>query len=202
MKTAIATTTRSDVTARLLISLGGIIAFAVLTGLAAQVRFYLPNNPVPVTLQTTIVLLAGLSLGARLGAASMLLYLALGVAGGQLFALQSETMDLLGWRYFWGPTGGFLVGFLLAQPLVGHLSRQRHFRGALAGTLAGTAMIFAAGLLWLGVWLNAGVVETLEIGLLPFLLPGLIKTLLVLGIAPLALRYLRPVFGPTGQPGT
>lgn len=194
MKTATAISTRSDAT-QILLSLGGIVAFALLTGLASHVRYYVPDNPVPVTLQTTIVLLAGLSLGGRLGLASMLMYLAIGVAAGQMFALQNETMELLGWQYLWGPTGGFLVGFVLAQPVVGYLSRQRRFAGALWATLAGTLIIFAAGLLWLGIWAGTGPARTLEIGLLPFLLPGLVKTLIVLGIAPLALRYLRPIFG-------
>ena len=187
-----------DFTTSLVINLLGVIGFALAAGLASHAKIYLANTPVPITLQSTVVLLAGLTLGSRLGMASMLLYLALGAAGAQMFALQNETMEGLGWKYFWGPTGGYLVGFLLAQPLVGYLSRTRQFTGAFWGTLAGTGVIFAVGLLWLGIWLNQGLSETIEMGLLPFLVPGLIKTMVVLGIAPLALSHARPIF--CGQP--
>ena len=91
----------------------GVIGFALLTALGAAVRIPLPFTPVPITLQTLFVLLAGVTLGPRLGAASMAFYLLLGTAGYHVFA-GSERCGL---QTIFGPTGGYLLGFLLAQPL-------------------------------------------------------------------------------------
>jgi biotin transport system substrate-specific component len=147
----------------------GVVGFALLTTVAAQIRFYLPESPVPVTLQTLIVLLAGMTLGPRLGTASMAFYLLLGACGYHVFAGPA-------WQaaYLIGPTGGYLLGFVLAQPVIGWLAhRDDRWPGILAAALVGSAIIFAAGLLWLQVWMQTTVPQTLAMGLWPFI-PGLV----------------------------
>ena len=91
-----------------------VAAAAALTGLAAQVS--IPLVPVPVTLQTFTVLLAGAALGPLRGGASMLLYLAVGAAGVPWFAEQNSGIAL--------PTFGYIVGFVVAAAVVGGLARR------------------------------------------------------------------------------
>ncbi|HUU85137.1 MAG TPA: biotin transporter BioY [Phycisphaerae bacterium] len=156
-------------TRRLLVQVAGVVAFAGLTAVASQIRLYLPGTPVPVTLQTLVVLLAGMTLGPWLGMAGMAFYLLLGICGYHVFAGDA-------WQsaYLFGPTGGYLLGFVLAQPVIGLLTRRGGGWGALlAAALAGNAIIFAAGLTWLHLWSGASALATLTMGLWPFV-PGLI----------------------------
>src|SRR5262245_52763921 len=95
-----------------------VIGFALLTWAGAKVAVPLPFTPVPGTLQTLAVLLAGAMLGARAGAASQMAYLVMGLAGLPVFALPGA-----GPAYFLGPTGGYLVGFILAAWRHGSLPR-------------------------------------------------------------------------------
>jgi len=123
-----------------------VVGFAIFTALCAKVRISLPFTPVPITMQTFAVLSAGLLLGRTLGSASMALYLMLGVAGLPLFSLGG------GLSYLAGPTGGYLIGFLLAAYLIGCLTERgwdRSYRRCLAAMLAGELAIYLPGLLWL-----------------------------------------------------
>lgn len=171
---------------RVWVQAAGVVGFALLTAVGAQLRFYLPGNPVPVTLQTLVVLTAGMTLGPWLGTVSMMFYLLLGVSGYHVFAGPA-------WEsaYLFGPTGGYLVGFVLAQPLIGWLTRRGTggWGGILTAALAGNAIIFAAGLVWLHAWSQASAIETLALGLWPFV-PGLI---LKTGAATAGGRALQPV---------
>lgn len=124
-------------------------AFAALT--FAGARIVIPTLPVPMTLQTSFVLLAGALLGPRLGALSQLVYLAVGALGAPVFAAGG------GWGYFAGPTGGYLVGFPLGAWLCGlvvHariLQRNRLESRMLAGMLVGLVAIFGLGIAWLAI---------------------------------------------------
>ncbi len=159
--------------------------FAVLTAAGAQVSVPLPGTPVPMTLQTLAVLLAGVVLGPGWGIASMLLYLLAGSVGYHVFALgRGEATVLL------GPTGGYLVGFVLAQPVLGLLAARcvrlagLKRRLALAATLlAGNATVFACGLAGLMIALGCTFRTAVAVGLLPFV-PGLaLKTAIATEIA-------------------
>src|ERR687885_66593 len=97
-----------------------VVAAAALTALCAQISFYLPGNPVPVTLQTFAVLLSGAALGANRGAAALGLYVLLGVVGLPVYADGKHGMDIIT-----GVTGGYLVGFLIAGYVVGRLAERR-----------------------------------------------------------------------------
>ena len=100
-----------------------VIGFALLTAVAAQITIPLPWTPVPVTGQTFAVLVAGAALGWRRGAASQLLYVAMGAVGLPFYADGAS-----GWDGLSGATGGYLVGFVIAAALVGALAERRHDR--------------------------------------------------------------------------
>ena len=152
----------------------GVGLFCLLTILGAMVRVPLPGTPVPMTLQTAVVLFAGVALGARLGAFSQLLYLAIGLAGVPVFA-DSGT----GPQYVFGATGGYLLGFLIVPIVVGRLTaRSNGLKPTLAAAAVGTILIFTLGVGWLAI--SAGSVWTaLEQGLLPFWLGAVLKCGLV-----------------------
>jgi biotin transport system substrate-specific component len=164
----------------LLLMVGG----SFLIALGAQVAVRLPFTPVPVTGQTFAVLLVGFALGARRGAASILLYLLEGGLGLPFFAGAKS-----GWAAFSGPTGGYLVGFVFAAALTGFLAERgwdRSFHTTLLGMLLGSTVIFAGGVPWLAqfvgwkaVWMQ---------GLLPFLPGDGLKALLAAALLPTAWR--------------
>jgi len=191
-----------DVSSNALLRVAGAVGFALATALAAQVAIPLPGTPVPITLQTAVVLLAGLTLGPWLGAASMAFYLLLGAAGHHVFALQGDALTDWGLGYLVGSTGGYLVGFVLAQPVIGLLTRSSIARPMTLGRvgttviaiMAGNAVIFACGLLWLGLWLQSDLVTTLQMGLIPFLPGMMIKSVLALAAAGLILPRIRNRF--------
>jgi biotin transport system substrate-specific component len=170
-----------------------VLAFALATALAAQIRIPLPSTPVPITLQTAAVLLAGVTLGARLGTISMALYVGLGVVGYSVFATGRLGLESLA-----GPTAGYLLGFVAAQWVLGALTRpgQGGALRTLSALLAGHAVVFAFGLAWLSVWGGYGPHETIEKGLAPFLAGTVIKTLASWPLALLALRGLRGGLDP------
>ncbi len=147
--------------------------FACLTALGALVQ--IPMWPVPITLQVLFVLLSGLVLGSRLGALSQMEYLAIGFAGAPVFTQgKSGLIALL------GPTGGYLVGFVLGAYLAGlvaeSIARPGRVRFFVAG-LVGTAGIYLCGMVWLATWFAIGrgtnwIVElgsAWQFGVLPFL---------------------------------
>ena len=152
----------------------GVGLFCLLTILGAMVRVPLPGTPVPMTLQTAVVLFAGVALGARLGACSQLLYLAIGLAGVPVFADSGA-----GLQYVFGATGGYLLGFLIVPIVVGRLTaRSSGLKPTLAAAAVGTILIFTLGVGWLAI--STGSVWTaLEQGLLPFWLGAVLKCGLV-----------------------
>ncbi len=171
---------------RVWIQAAGVLGFALLTAAGAMVRIPLPGTPVPFTLQTLFVVLAGLTLGTRLGLASMGFYLLLGMTGYHVFAAASWGAGTI-----LGPTGGYLLGFVLAQPVLGHITRPARggLPALLAAACAGNAVIFGAGLIWLHLWMHTSLAATLTMGLAPFV-PGLIvKTLAAVAAG----RFLQPV---------
>jgi biotin transport system substrate-specific component len=157
-----------------------VIGFALLTWAGARITVPLPFTPVPGTLQTLSVLLAGALLGARAGAASQAAYLVMGLAGLPVFALPGS-----GPAYLLGPTGGYLVGFVAAAWVTGSVCRalRRHGApGAFCGFLAGSAALYACGLAWLTVHLGGDVRAAVGAGLVPFLLFDVAKIALAVAI--------------------
>ncbi len=173
-----------------------VVAGAALVALAAQVVIPLPFTPVPITGQTFAVVLVGASLGALLGTASLLLYVAVGLAGAPIYAERTS-----GWEVLSGPTGGYLVGFVLAAALTGWLAQRRwdrRFSSSVAAMLTGNVVIFALGLLWLSHVLGTGLKATLEAGLYPFVVGDLLKLYLAGALLPGAWRLVERARG--GRP--
>jgi len=125
-----------------------VVTFALLTAVGARVE--IPHSPVPFTLQTFFVLLAGGLLGARKGSLSMALYLALGIVGFPVFSSAS-----FGVLALVGPTGGYLLSFPLAAYVVGAIiGDRRSMLWILAAMTAGLVCIFGLGTLQL--WIVTG----------------------------------------------
>ena len=129
------------------------ITLAVLGSLAlwASAKIQVPFYPVPATMQTFVVLVIGMTFGWRLGGATFALYLAEGSLGLSVFAGTPEKG--LGLAYMMGPTGGYLLGMLLATVVVGWLAQRgwdRRILTAAAAMLIGSAVIYLPGLAWLG----------------------------------------------------
>lgn len=164
------------------------VVLAGVTGLSAQLRFYLPWSPVPLTAQTCAVLISAVVLGKWWGGISQSLYLAIGLAGFPWFAGFNS-----GLGYVMGATGGYLIGFVLAAFLLGYLVdarvRNRRF-STLFGwmLLANFAIIYGCGLTYLYFWSLAHGVAVDFIGLLmmgavPFIAGDLVKIGLASGFS-------------------
>ena len=164
---------------------GAVVLGTALVTLAAQISVPLPGTPVPMTLQPLAVLLVGGLLGARLGAASLVLYLTLGIAG---LPVLTPTVPLFGIARLLGPTGGYLLAYPVAAFAVGALVRDgREWRRVALGVLAGLALIHLGGLAQLMI-LTGSLEGAARLGTLPFLLGDLGK----LGVATAVLTKLTP----------
>lgn len=161
----------------LLLKASAVCLWVILTGAAAQMKIWLPFTPVPMTLQTGVVMLGGLLLG-KYGFFAQVAYVILGGIGLPLFAV-----DLPGVKAVWGPTGGYLVGFIFASYLtyrfVHHGWNQLRFSQKFFRLLAISLVIFAPGVLVLAKTMNVSIARALEMGFYPFILGDLLKTLLV-----------------------
>jgi biotin transport system substrate-specific component len=146
MNDAVVSKASSRVENKLLTQAMWIAAFATLTALGARVE--IPNHPVPYTLQTFFVLLAGAMLGARNGAISMILYLALGAIGLPVFSSGG-----FGVLKFVGPTGGYLLAFPVVAAVVGLFTESyKSYFGIVASMFAGLMILFLAGTLHLNAF--------------------------------------------------
>ncbi len=155
-----------------------VLAIAGSLVLVASAKVQIPFYPVPMTLQTLAVLVIGMAYGWKLGGATVALYLAQGAMGLPVFAGTPEKG--IGLAYMVGPTGGFLMGFLLAAVAVGFLAQRGWDRNILttAGTmLIGNAVIYIPGLLWLGAVLGFDK-PILQYGITPFLMGDVFKLVL------------------------
>jgi biotin transport system substrate-specific component len=123
-----------------------VISFSILTAISAQIS--IPIKPVPFTLQTMIVLLAGAFLGAKNGAYSQLLYLFIGAIGFPVFA---QTADgTMGFARLIGPTGGYLIVFPIAAYLVGLLTeKNQKYLTVIISMFAAELVVIAFGTLYL-----------------------------------------------------
>lgn len=157
--------------------------------LAAKVQ--VPMWPVPVTMGTFAVLSLGAAYGPRLGLATVLLYMALGALGADVFA--GSTAAENGIAYMMGGTGGYLAGYVLATALLGAFARAGWDRSAgrmALAMLAGNVVIYVPGLLWLGA-LYGWQEPILQWGLWPFLVGDALKLALAAMLFPAAWRLLR-----------
>lgn len=169
---------------------------ALLTVLGAQISIPVPPSPVPVTGQTLAVVIAGASLGARRGAASQLLYIALGLLL-PVYADGAQGFDVI-----WGATGGYLVGFVVAAGLIGWLAEHgADRRPALAflAFCAGQLAVFGIGVPWLKVSTGMTWSDAFHDGFAIFIVGGIIKALVGAGVIPAVWRAVRGWERRTGR---
>ena len=178
-----------------------IALFAALVVVGAYIA--VPIGPVPVTLQTMFVLLAGILGGRAVGLASISVYLVLGAIGLPVFS-----GGIGGFAHFAGPTGGFLISWLVAAPLAGFFAdkgfsdasddektTKRQLGWIIVGGVAGTLCLYAIGLPYLKAVLQITWTRAFSVGLLPFIPGDLIKivSVAILGnlFAPPVRQFLR-----------
>ncbi len=155
------------------IALFKVLVFTLLTSVGALIAVPLPPDGVPMTLQTLMVVLAALCIGPRLGAISMVLYVLIGMLGAGVFAQGEKGLGVI-----LGQTGGFLVGFIACQPVIGAIVKDKHnvargWLALIAGVLAGHAVIFAIGVPWFGIVNHYSVDLALAGSFYPYL-PGMV----------------------------
>jgi len=157
----------------------------------AQLAIPLPFTPVPITGQSFAVLLIGIFFGSRLGAATVLAYLAEGAAGLPFFAEGTGGVGV-----FAGPTGGYLIGFVFASYCAGFLAEKEWDRKVWTAGLAmflSSFVIFAFGVAWLSSFIGFG--KALEFGFFPFLPGDVFKTVVAALLLPQGWKY----FGKRSQ---
>lgn len=170
--------------AGVLTNIGLALGMAVLTGLLAQIKIAIPFSPVPITGQTFAVLVAGVMLGRYYGGASQLIYVVLGTAGVPWFNGGTGGFTSLA-----GPTGGYLIGFIVAAFVVGFITdkyvKARNFFPMLGVMLlANFGIIYVFGLFQLSIYLNVfkgaptGLIDVLKMGAIPFIVGDVIKAVL------------------------
>jgi len=157
---------------RSLVRILALFSFVILTALGAYVRIPLPFTPVPITLQTFFVLLSGAALGKRWDPASQVSYLCLGAVGLPVFSGAAS-----GTAYLFGPTGGYLIGFVVSSWIVGVvLQKRRNLTGTLLALALGSlAGIYFFGILGLCLFSKCSFSQGLTWGMLPFIPGDLIK---------------------------
>jgi biotin transport system substrate-specific component len=162
-----------------LIAIGALFIF-----LTAKIAIPVPGSPVPITGQTFGVLLVGGALGFRRGAASIALYILIGLVGLPFFAEGKGGVSVI-----LGATGGYLVGFLVAGSVVGRLAElgwDRRIIGALGAMVIGNVVIYLVGVPWLMAVAHYDLATGIAKGLTPFLIGDAIKLILAAAAFPAA----------------
>jgi biotin transport system substrate-specific component len=145
--------------------------------LAISSKVKIPFYPVPMTMQTLVVLLLGVTLGWKLGVATVTLYLIEGIIGLPVFSGTPEKG--VGLVYFSGPTMGYLIGFLFAVFFAGFFKFNKNLLIKFLQLIFSLSFIYILGILWLGA-LIGWEKPLFQIGMQPFLLAELFKVLIVL----------------------
>ena len=163
-----------------------VLSFAVITALCSKLS--LEIGPIPVTMQTFSVVLAGVLLGSKRGALSQVAYLAGGLAGIPWFSRGG------GLTYIMSPTFGFIVGFIVAAYIIGRLAEKgwdRKVGTAMLAMLMGNVFLYLFGLLWLVRFV--GTEAVLAVGLYPFVVGDLLKILLAGLALPLGWKFINKI---------
>ncbi len=159
---------------RVIKSLLAIILGSLALTISAKIK--IPFYPVPMTMQTFVVLFLGVSLGYKIGLASVGLYLLEGIAGLPVFSNSPEKG--VGLIYFTGPTMGYLIGFLTAGYLASKVDNKDNFLMVLVKLTVATSTIYILGLLWLGTLIGWDK-PIIALGAQPFLLAAIFKIVLL-----------------------
>jgi biotin transport system substrate-specific component len=168
-----------------LISITLVALFAALTAAGTFIAIPIPLSPVPIVLQNLFALLSGLILGPFLGAAAVGLYLIAGAIGIPVFAGASG-----GYRHIIGPTGGFLIGYLLCAFVAGliagkpDIEKKRHIIFIAIAAFAGLLAVYVPGVIRLKFALNASWTRAIAAGFIPFIIGDTIKGIIAVIVAP------------------
>ena len=155
----------------------------ILITISAKVK--IPFYPVPMTMQTFVILLIGITLGYKIGLATVALYLFEGIIGLPVFASTPEKG--LGIIYFVGPTMGYLIGFLVAVYFSGSFRYDKGIINTFFKLIFSVSFIYILGLIWLGLLIGWDK-PVFKLGVQPFLLAELFKMLLLLFLTPSLLK--------------
>ena len=144
--------------------------------LAASSKIKIPFYPVPMTMQTLVVLFLGITLGWKLGLATIALYLFEGIIGLPVFSGTPEKGS--GIIYFFGPTMGYLLGFVFAAMLCGIFKFNKNITSNFLKLILSVSVIYVLGVIWLGTLIGWDK-PIIELGVTPFLLAELFKVALL-----------------------
>lgn len=157
-----------------IVRVGGIGIFSVLTALGAFIYIPLPFTPVPITLQTLFVLLAGMILG-KDGALSQLSYLLMGSLGVPIFAVAGSGILSV--------TTGYLLGFVLAAWIVGKFFHKMiSLLGEFFILAVADGLILLMGSIWLSLFIKLDIIKAFQLGAVPFILGDVLKIFLAISV--------------------
>lgn len=161
--------------------------FVTLISFSARISFPFPFTPVPVTLQTLFVLLAGLLLGPVDAFLALVIYLVIGAAGVPVFSKGA------GVAYLLGPTGGFLISFPMAAFMCGFIFKNAGFRiwGAIIGSVLALILIYALGAMQLAVVMKKSFLASLTLAVFPFIPADIAKAVVAVIVASSIKRRLQ-----------
>ena len=165
------------------LSLISIIGTIFIT-ISAKIK--IPFYPVPMTMQTFAILLIGITLGYKIGVATVALYLLEGIIGLPVFA--GTPVKGVGFVYFTGPTMGYLIGFLFATFIAGYLNLKTNMFSVFLKLILSVSIIYVLGILWLGNLIGWDK-PLLQLGVIPFLLAELFKISLLTVLTKKIIRF-------------
>ena len=157
---------------------------SILLTISAKIK--IPFYPVPMTMQTFVVLLMGIAFGWKIGLATISLYLFEGIIGLPVFAGTPEKG--VGFVYFTGPTMGYLIGFLFATFIAGYLNLKTNMLSVFLKLILSVSIIYVLGILWLGNLIGWDK-PLFQLGVMPFLLAELFKISLLTVLTKKIIRF-------------
>ena len=163
-----------------------VLIFLGTMALTISAKLKIPFYPVPMTMQTFVVLFLGLAFGYKIGLATVGAYLFEGIIGIPVFSNSPEKG--VGWFYFTGPTMGYLIGFLSAVFFAGYLNFKNHIFIIFSKLIFSVSTIYLFGVLWLGTLVGWDK-PILELGVTPFLLAELFKICLLTILAKKIIKF-------------
>ena len=163
-----------------------VLIFLGTMALTISAKLKIPFYPVPMTMQTFVVLFLGLAFGYKIGLATVGVYLLEGIIGIPVFSNSPEKG--VGWFYFTGPTMGYLIGFLSAVFFAGYLNFKNHIFIIFSKLIFSVSTIYLFGVLWLGTLVGWDK-PILELGVTPFLLAELFKICLLTILAKKIIKF-------------
>ena len=162
-----------------------LLAFVGSILITVSAKIKIPFYPVPMTMQTFVILLIGITLGYKIGLATVTLYLLEGIIGLPVFSNSPEKG--IGIAYFMGPTMGYLIGFLVAVYFAGLFKYDKGLINTFLKLIFSVSFIYILGLIWLGTLIGWDK-PIFKLGAQPFLLAELFKILLLMFLTPTLLK--------------